>query len=76
MGLQAGPINHLSWSFRVNDGLYYAETAIALGDTVSGTLLYVTPEAGPDVANWSATPPDILSRRGEAADPIIDFPLT
>lgn len=76
MGLQAGILNHLSWAFNMTDNEYYAASAVASGDAVTGTATFNAPKVGPDKAIYSATPADVLSRRGEAANAFGNFPLT
>lgn len=76
MGLQAGSLNELNWAFRKTGNYYHAVSATALGNVVSGLAVYVVPQAGADIAVYNPVASDVLSRRGEAADAFLDFPLT
>lgn len=76
MGLEPGVLNHLSWAFNMTDNQYYGTSAVASGDTVTGTAVLNVPKVGPDKAIYSATPPDVASRRGDTAAAFGNFPLT
>ena len=76
MGLQPGPINHLSFIFSIGDTRYAASSATALANHVTGQGVYYDSNPVDTCFSWTASPPDIVSRRGETADPIVNFPLT
>ena len=73
--LTAGPLAAGNWDFRASDSLFTSDTAVAAGNTVSGTSTEGFENAGADIVNYAAAPPDVLNLTGQAAAAFSDFPL-
>jgi hypothetical protein len=73
--LQPGPIVAASFIFSVGSTRYVATFATCEHTHVTGTVEYYDSNPVDTCFSWAATPADIVSRRGEAADPIVNYPL-
>ncbi len=74
--LTAGALAIANWTFRASDSLFSTDTAVAAGNTVSGTSTEGFENAGADVVNYAAAPADVLNLTGQPAAAFTDFPLT
>lgn len=65
-----------NWTFVASDSEFTADTAVAAGDTVSGTATEGSEAPGPNIVNYAAAPADVLNLTGHPAAAFSDFPLT
>lgn len=54
----------------------HSAPGVIAGHTVTATMDAGFAQLGPDVADYFATPPDIVSARGGVALAFLNFPLT
>lgn len=74
--LKPGPLNAANWLGDHDDTVWTADSAVAVGDTVSG-LFSDGGEGGPvDKIDYQPPPFDVASRRGPLAQSFTGFPLT
>lgn len=73
--LQPGVLAFANWTFVATATDWTATSAVAAGDTVSGAATSGGFPPPGDVANYAATPADVLDLEGRPAAAFINFPL-
>lgn len=73
--LEPGGLALGNWTFRATGFAFVTDTAVAAGSVVSGTSTQDAIDPGDDVANYAATPADVLGLTGLPAAAFTDFPL-
>lgn len=75
--LVPGVLNLANWSARIGGQRYTMGQAAAAGADVNLFLLLGPPEPGPNVVDYAAAPPDVVSlATGIPAAAFTDFPVT
>jgi len=74
--LSPGPLSHANWTMRFNNTAYTFTGAIAAGkltQAMGATAGAI--DFGPNVCNYAAAPPDVISTAGVPAAPFTAFPI-